>query len=102
MNVEWRTHLLDAGAIVQGDRIESFGDSQQETRAAATTDIVADLSSFSLIRVYGDDATTFLQGQFTNDIRLVDESHSQLSAYCNPKGRMLSIFRILMQDELAR
>ena len=99
MNVEWRTHLLDTGAIVQGDRIESFGDSQQEIRAAATTDIVADLSSFSLIRVYGDDATTFLQGQFTNDIRLVDESHSQLSAYCNPKGRMLSIFRILMQDE---
>lgn len=99
VNVEWRAHLLDAGAVVQGDRIESFGDPQQEIQATATNDIVADLSSFSLVRVYGDDATTFLQGQLTNDIRLVDESHSQLSAYCNPKGRMLSVFRILMQDE---
>jgi len=98
VNVQWRAHLLNAGAVVQGDRIESFGDPQQEVQAAATADIVTDLSSHSLIRVRGDDATTFLQGQLTNDIRLVDPSHSQLSAYCNPKGRMLSIFRILMQD----
>lgn len=99
MNVEWRAHLLDAGAVVQGDRIESFGNPQQEIQATATAEIVADLSGHSLLRVHGNDATTFLQGQLTNDIRLVDESHSQLSAYCNPKGRMLSIFRILMQNE---
>ena len=99
VNVEWKAHLLDAGAVVQGDRIESFGNPQQEIQAAATADIVADLSSHSLIRVHGNDATTFLQGQLSNDIQLVDESHSQLSAYCNPKGRMLSIFRILMQNE---
>ena len=99
VNVEWRAHLLDAGAVVQGDRIESFGDPQQEIQAAATTNIVADLSSLTLIKVYGGDATSFLQGQLTNDIRLIDESHSQLSAYCNPKGRILTVFRILMQGE---
>ncbi len=99
VNEQWRAHLLDAGAVVQGDRIESFGDPQQEIQAAATSNIVADLSSFSLIRVHGDDIVTFLQGQLTNDIRLVDESHSQLSAYCNPKGRVLAIFRIFTQAQ---
>lgn len=99
VNAEWRAHLLGAGAVVQGERIESFGDPHQEIQAAATADIVADLSSHSLIRAHGGDVTTFLQGQLTNDIRLVDKSHSQLSGYCNPKGRMFSIFRILMRNE---
>lgn len=98
MIARWKAFLLDAGAVVQDGRVEHFGDPQEERRATATGNILADLSSVSLIRVEGDDATTFLQGQLTNDIRLLDEAHSQLSAYCNPKGRMLTIFRIFIRD----
>ena len=43
-------------------------------------------------RISGDDASSFLQGQFTNDVNLVSADQAQLSAYCTPKGRMLAIF----------
>jgi hypothetical protein len=54
-----------------------------------------DLSHFGLIQVEGEDTLQFLQGQFTNDIREVTGQHSQLSAWCSPKGRMLANFRVM-------
>lgn len=38
----------------------------------------------------------FLQAQLSNDITLLnDENAHQMSAYCNPKGRVLALFHIL-------
>jgi folate-binding protein YgfZ len=55
-----------------------------------------DLSGLSIAEVSGDDAPAFLQGQLSNDITHLDEDSShQLSAYCNPKGRMLALFHVL-------
>jgi folate-binding protein YgfZ len=54
-----------------------------------------DLSHFGLIQVEGEDTLQFLQGQFTNDMREVTEQHSNLSAWCSPKGRMLANFRVM-------
>jgi hypothetical protein len=56
-----------------------------------------DLSHLGLIRAEGPDAGVFLQGQLSNDIRLVDVSHGQLSAYCLPNGRMLALFRVFLR-----
>lgn len=54
----------------------------------------------SIIRIEGDDAVTFLQGQTTCDVREVSEQQSRLGAICNPKGRVICIFRLLKwQDE---
>ncbi len=62
---------------------------------------ITDLSPSSVIMVKGEDAASFLQGQLSNDINLVTEQLSQLSACCNPKGRVLAIFRIFKyQDQL--
>ncbi len=58
-----------------------------------------DLSPLSLIRVSGDQAQSFLQGQFSNDINILDKNHCQLHAYCNPKGRTLAIIRIVRKDK---
>ena len=69
-----------------------------EINAVASGDVIADLSYLALIQASGEDAETFLLGQFTNDLKLVDKQHSQLSAYCTPKGRMLAIFRIIAND----
>ncbi len=44
--------------------------------------------------VSGEDAATFLQGQFSNDINNVNESTAQLTSYCTPKGRMLATLNI--------
>jgi|TARA_B110000208_G_C11793590_1_gene438603 folate-binding protein YgfZ len=50
---------------------------------------------FSLIEVSGEDASTFLQGQITNDINLVNEATTLYAGLCNPKGRLLAFFHIL-------
>ncbi|MGD8912818.1 MAG: folate-binding protein YgfZ [Candidatus Thiodiazotropha sp.] len=57
-----------------------------------------DLSHYGLIRVEGEDAEQFLQGQLTNDMRMVTEDHSNLAGWCNAKGRMIASFRCFRHD----
>ena len=99
MKTEWEKFLIDAGAEFIGDKVESFGNPSQERSIIHTGDTICDLSHYGLISACGADAVAFLQGQFTNDVAQIDESHSQLSSYCNPKGRMLANFRIFKRDE---
>ena len=98
MNSEWRKQLERTGAVIQDGRIISFGDTGAGA-AAADRDLMADLSHYGLLQVTGQDAAEFLQGQLTNDIRQVSLSHSQLSAYCNPKGRMLAVVRVIRRGD---
>ena len=98
MNSEWQTFLNEAGAVFENGRLLHFGEPATEPEAAATTDILADLSHYGLIAVAGDDASEFLQNQFSNDVRQVDETHSQLSAHCTPKGRVMTNFRLFSRD----
>jgi folate-binding protein YgfZ len=60
---------------------------------------LCELSHLGVIRASGADVRTFLQGQLTNDINLVTPETSQISGYCNPKGRMLASFRIVQQGD---
>ena len=41
------------------------------------------------IKVTGDDALEFLQGQLTNDLNRLDSAAEILAAWCSPKGRVL-------------
>jgi folate-binding protein YgfZ len=41
------------------------------------------------ISVVGTDAFDFLQNQLTNDLRLLESEAEILSAWCNPKGRVI-------------
>lgn len=94
MNADWKRHLADAGAIRDEDgRVLHFGDAAAELRHADDL-VLADLSHLAVVAVRGEDSLDFLQGQFTNDVRRVDATHSQLAAWCNPKGRMLAALRI--------
>ena len=54
--------------------------------------ILCDLSHLGLLEMSGADAVTFLQGQVTNDVKLLTGNNAHYSAYCNPKGRMLALF----------
>jgi hypothetical protein len=94
MKTEWKTFLIDHGAEFSGDSLVSFGNPERERRIPPHGAILCDLAHFGLISVSGDDATTFLQGQLTNDINQVSDTQSQLSAYCTPKGRALATFFI--------
>jgi hypothetical protein len=97
-NNRWKDFLTEQGAAIDDDGVCHFAeaDPHAQSRHAAAGDIVADLSHLGLIRADGQDVAAFLQGQLSNDIRKVDPGHGQLSAYCNPNGRMLALFRVFM------
>lgn len=55
--------------------------------------IICNLSQLGLLELSGADTLTFLQGQVTNDAKqLTVSNQAHLTAYCNPKGRMLALF----------
>ncbi|HXH04406.1 MAG TPA: folate-binding protein [Candidatus Competibacteraceae bacterium] len=99
---QWREFLQSLGArpgTDPGAAVEDFGDAAAERQAAVDGDVLCDLSPLALLAIAGADAVAFLQGQLTNDVQRVDASHSQLTAHCNPKGRMLFLGRLLRHAE---
>ena len=98
MHPAWDTFLKNLGARPDAEGTLHFGNPRAEQHAAASQNVIADLSHLSLIRASGDDAASFLQGQFTNDVTQITEDRGQLSAYCNAQGRMLTVFRIFLRD----
>lgn len=98
MKSEWEKFLLSNNAELDNNHIKNFGLSINEEQSAYSNLIISDLSHYSLIEASGDDVVEFLQGQLTNDIKLVTDNQGQLSAYCNPKGRILASFRIFMRN----
>jgi folate-binding protein YgfZ len=52
------------------------------------------MHTISTITVSGPDAFEFLQGQLTNDLRLLDAQATLLSAWCNPKGRVICLMTV--------
>ena len=99
MNNEWEKFLLSLNAKIENNCVKSFGLSIDEEQTAYSNTVLADLSHYALIEASGDDVIEFLQGQLTNDIKLVTENSGQLSAYCNPKGRILANFRIFKRHK---
>lgn len=53
---------------------------------------VAPLHHLGVIRVQGEDAAKFLQGQLTQDFALLRPGEARLAAFCNAKGRMQASF----------
>jgi tRNA-modifying protein YgfZ len=95
MNSEWRTFLHTQGAqFSQMDWVNDFGTPIQEQQQVLQTTVMVDLSHYGLIQAQGEEAHSFLQGQFTNDVRAMDEKTSHLSAWCNSKGRIISSFTL--------
>ena len=50
------------------------------------------------LRISGDDAGKFLQGQFSNDINLLEKDISQYSSYSTNQGKVIAILRILKDE----
>jgi len=64
---------------------------------AMQRDVMNDLAHTGLIAVTGRDATTFLQGQATCDIREINATTSRLGAICNHQGRVITTFRVFQR-----
>jgi tRNA-modifying protein YgfZ len=63
-------------------------------RAATQSAVVCRLSGLAALRIEGDDAQAFLQGQLSSDVAALVPSTSQWSTYNSPKGRMLASLRL--------
>jgi len=59
---------------------------------------LSQLSNKVLIKCSGDGVSDFLNTQFTNDIKKLGENEILLSGYCNPKGRLISVFYVFQLD----
>ncbi len=57
--------------------------------------LASPLSGFAVLEISGNDRQSFLHNQFTNDLKLIDEPAAQLSAWCNPKGQVITTLLII-------
>ena len=107
MNPDWKAFLQENGAEfiahsderVLTDELVSFGNPEQEMKISSQDVLLSNPSERGLIKVNGEDAESFLQNQFTNDIRKVTETSHQASAWCSPKGRIIANFRVFKRSD---
>jgi folate-binding protein YgfZ len=103
MNPDWQAFLSARGASIiddggANDGAATFPGASAEAEPGCA---LTDLSHLGLLAVGGPEATDFLQGQVSNDVRELSDTHSQFSSHCSPKGRMLANFRLLrIEDSL--
>ena len=71
----------------------------QATPSLTALSGVARLENLGLIRVAGEDAVKFLQGQLTQDVALMAMTEAHLAAFCNAKGRMQASFIVFKLGE---
>lgn len=61
--------------------------------------MLINLQQYRLVCVEGVDAEKFLQGQLTCDVTKLAIGASTLTAHCDPKGKVNSLFRLFRQAE---
>ena len=59
----------------------------------------ASINFLTPIRIDGADASGFLHGQFTTDVTVLAPGQAGLSAWCDPKGRVIASFILARLDE---
>jgi len=85
MTHSWQT-LLD-----QQSTLTTHSDS-------ATENCFIPLPQLGVQHVSGEEAQSFLQNLLTNDVNALAINQSQLSGFCNAKGRLFAIFQLVRRD----
>ncbi|WP_434629299.1 YgfZ/GcvT domain-containing protein [Chromobacterium sp. CV08] len=98
MDAFWNEWLRQKGVARDGEGKLPTAQHLQQVQALQNGSVLAPLDNYALIRVDGDDAETFLQGQLSSDIRDVKDGRAQYSTYSTAKGRMLASFLIWRQQ----
>tara|TARA_R110002096_G_scaffold163266_1_gene330657 strand:- start:7451 stop:8107 length:657 start_codon:yes stop_codon:yes gene_type:complete len=57
------------------------------------------MTTSTVITVRGTDASEFLQGQLSNDILRLQRETSILAAWCNPKGRVITLMTVANESD---
>ena len=90
MQADWQLFLTEQGALIAEGVVQHFGNPDIRPTGSA----LCALGQFSILRVAGPDAESFLQNLLSNDIREVTASRAQYSSFNSAKGRMLASFLI--------
>ena len=96
METNWRNYLARQGAVQAPDGTMTLEVSS--TQNSAPGDDSARLYScphLAVARCSGAQSSDFLQNQLTCDLQEIDKDQWTMGAYCTPKGRVLSILRIV-------
>lgn len=96
MNPQWQDYLQADGALLENDVVRGFTALHEAEPAVGRLTALIDMG---VINVSGEDAATFLQAHFCNDVMNVTQELPQLSGYCSPKGRLLAIFYLARQAD---
>ncbi len=73
----------------------AHGESMPErTSSCSIVSNFISMRTTSTITVSGADALTFLQGQLSNDMTKLPLPNPMLAAWCNPKGRVITLMRV--------
>lgn len=95
---EWHTALCEQGANTQQHPTIDFSHITPNNTPLPEQGIVIN-SDLALLEIQGTDAMKFLQGQVSSDLRHLTLEDSQLSSYNSPKGRIMTLMRILKRAE---
>ena len=94
----WHSFLRRQGAVFEGISVRRFGDGASAFLDPNDT-VFSPVNWMGIARISGPDAKKFLQAQLTSDVSDIDLETSGISGYCNPKGRLLAIFRVLRDED---
>jgi tRNA-modifying protein YgfZ len=92
MQATLKTFLQDQGATIKENDDIEFNNKDINL---SETPIISPLSNFAVLAISGNERHAFLHGQLINDLNLIETPAAQLSAWCNPKGQIISNFLII-------
>lgn len=58
--------------------------------------MLCELPDLGFIKITGNDAKKFLQGQLTCNVETITAENSSMGAHCNPQGRVISLFYLFL------
>lgn len=100
MNTLWQDYLTAQNAHFDvNGAVSQFEFPELERVLIKHGPVMASLAHHALIRVSGEEAKSFLQGQLSNDLNDVSEQQAQFSAYCDPQGQVLALFLIFKLND---
>jgi len=100
MNIKWQTFLQQQNAqLDELGAIKQLEFPELERMLIKHGPVMTSLAHQALLKVSGEDAENFLQGQLSNDIKQVTDDKAQYAAYCDPKGNVLALFLIFKRQD---
>ncbi len=70
---------------------------KQEAALVNAADCISDEPSYKHYHIEGEKAAHFLQGQLTNDMETLSNTHALYAAHCNIKGRIIGLYHVWQQ-----